>query len=174
MERLFGTDGIRGIAGEFPLDPHTIEWVGRSLVRNLAHELGRTPSLVIGRDTRESGPMIETALAAGARAEGAGVESGGVITTPGVAFLARTVPFDAGVVNSASHNPYRDNGIKVFSTSGKKLADEVERHIENDISRWTRESRSGDRIYRETATLETNDVYDRMYQDYLAAEIGEG
>src|SRR5260370_20369754 len=125
MMKLFGTDGIRGIAGEFPLDQDTIESIGRSLVRYLSAETGRDPSIVIGRDTRESGEMIETALTAGARAEGARVRSSGVITTPGVAFLARTVPFDAGVVISASHNPYRDNGIKIFSTSGKKLADEA-------------------------------------------------
>src|SRR5262249_55386239 len=170
MTKLFGTDGIRGIAGDFPLDPPTVELIGRSLISNLSAELGRAPAIVVGRDTRESGRMIESALTEGALAQGARVHSSGVITTPGVAFLARRVPFDAGVVISASHNPYRDNGIKIFSTSGKKLADEVERHIENDIARWTRESRSGDRMYRETATLETNDVYDRMYQDYLAAE----
>src|SRR5215469_6296740 len=142
MTKLFGTDGIRGIAGEFPLDQRTIESVGRSLVLNLTTELGRPPSIVIGRDTRESGRMIEDALTAGATAEGAQVQSSGVITTPGVAFLARSVPFDAGVVISASHNPYRDNGIKIFSTSGKKLADEVERKIEADIADWRGEHRS--------------------------------
>src|SRR4051812_23740322 len=120
VEKLFGTDGIRGVAGEFPLDQRTVGFIARSLVSNLAREVGRAPRIVIGRDTRESGPEIERALALGAISEGAHVESAGVITTPGVAFVTRAGNFDAGVVISASHNPYRDNGIKVFSPSGKK------------------------------------------------------
>jgi len=176
--KLFGTDGIRGIAGEFPLDQSTIELIGRSLVKNLIVELGRAPSIVIGRDTRESGQAIESSLAAGARAAGAQVESSGVITTPGVAFLARTVPFDAGVVISASHNPYRDNGIKVFSSSGKKLADAVERLIEQDIAEWSN-ARSdcgtfGPGLAGDSATLAVNEAYDELYRDYLATVIGEG
>src|SRR5262252_1063344 len=92
QKKLFGTDGIRGIAGEFPLDPETVETVGRSLARNLANELGRPASIVIGRDTRQSGLDIELAVAAGSRAEGAHVELAGVITTPGVAYIARSAP----------------------------------------------------------------------------------
>ena len=133
-KKLFGTDGIRGKAGEFPLDEKTVEMIGWSLTANLSRELGHSPSLVIGRDTRESGPQIQAALIRGARAAGASVASAGVITTPGVAFISRMTPFDAGVVISASHNPYRDNGIKVFSPSGKKLADEMERQIEADVA----------------------------------------
>src|SRR5215471_4769511 len=134
-QRLFGTDGIRGIAGEFPLDPETVETVGRSLARNLASELGRPASIIIGRDTRQSGPEIEHAVASGSRAEGAHVELAGVITTPGVAYIARSAPFDAGVVISASHNAYLDNGIKLFSPTGQKLNDAMERKIEDDIAR---------------------------------------
>src|SRR5262249_7471761 len=134
VERLFGTDGIRGVAGNYPLDEQTVATIGASLVSNLTRDLGRAPRIVIGRDTRESGPQVELALAGGALAAGAAVRSAGVITTPGVAYITRSTPFDAGVVISASHNPYRDNGIKVFSPSGKKLADEVERKIESDVA----------------------------------------
>jgi len=133
-EGLFGTDGIRGLAGEFPLDEGTVELIGQSLTRNLSAELGRAPRILIGRDTRESGPSIETALARGAARAGAEIESAGVITTPGVAYITRSTPFDAGIVVSASHNPYRDNGIKVFSPSGKKLSDEMERRVEIDVA----------------------------------------
>ena len=132
--RLFGTDGIRGEAGKFPLDSRTIRVIGGSLARYLAERTGRPPLIVTGRDTRESGPWIERELIAGARESGAHVDSTEVITTPGVAFLARTLPADAGVVVSASHNPYQDNGIKVFDPSGRKLDEATERRIENDIA----------------------------------------
>jgi len=133
--KLFGTDGIRARAGEFPLDPATVRIIGASLAEHLAENSGeRKPRIVVGRDTRESGPMIEAALTEGATFAGAIVESAGVITTPGVAFLARSLPADAGVVISASHNPYHDNGIKIFAPSGRKLDDATERRIESDIA----------------------------------------
>jgi phosphoglucosamine mutase len=134
MSRLFGTDGIRGEAGRFPLDPQTVYVIGSSLTKHLAEKHGRNPRLVTGRDTRESGSWIERDLIAGARAAGAEVESAGIITTPGIAFLARSLPTDAGVVISASHNPYQDNGIKVFDPSGRKLDEATERRIEKDIA----------------------------------------
>jgi phosphoglucosamine mutase len=135
MKKLFGTDGMRGEAGRFPLDAPTVETVGRSLARQLAERAGgeRAPRIVLGRDTRESGEWIERAFVEGARAAGAICESAGVITTPGVAFLTRTLPADAGVVISASHNPYHDNGIKIFAPTGRKLDDATERLIEADI-----------------------------------------
>src|SRR5262245_60045452 len=132
--RLFGTDGIRGLAGEYPLDPITVSLIGRSLASNIQRARGRAARIIIGRDTRESGPAIEKALAEGALAEGAQVESAGVTRTPGVAYLTASALFDAGVVISASHNPYRDNGIKVFEPTGKKLSDEMERAIERDLA----------------------------------------
>jgi phosphoglucosamine mutase len=132
--RLFGTDGIRGEAGKFPLDSQTVRVIGRSLAKHLAERTVRVPRIVTGRDTRESGSSIESDLIAGARAAGAEVQSAGVITTPGVAFLARSLPADAGVVISASHNPYQDNGIKVFDPSGRKLDEATERRIEKDIA----------------------------------------
>jgi phosphoglucosamine mutase len=133
MKRLFGTDGMRGEAGRFPLDAATVRTVGRSLARHLAERLGHAPRVVLGRDTRESGAWIEQAFLEGARAGGARAESAGVITTPGVAYLARTLPSDAGVVVSASHNPFHDNGIKIFAPTGRKLDDATERLIEADI-----------------------------------------
>ncbi|HKY32658.1 MAG TPA: phosphoglucosamine mutase [Candidatus Polarisedimenticolia bacterium] len=130
-KRLFGTDGIRGTAGTFPLDPDTVTRVGAALARALAAPGGRdAPRLLIGRDTRESGDWIERAIASGARRAGAECLGAGIITTPGVAYLARTESFDAGVMISASHNPYRDNGIKIFSRTGYKLPDAEEAAIE--------------------------------------------
>src|SRR5437764_183292 len=133
MKKLFGTDGMRGEAGRFPLDASTVRAAGRSLAKHLAEKLGRAPRVVAGRDTRESGEWIESAFLEGARASGARVESAGVITTPGVAYLARALPADAGVVISASHNPFQDNGIKIFAPDGRKLDDATERLIEADI-----------------------------------------
>ena len=133
MDQLFGTDGIRGLAGEFPLDANTIRKVGASLARQYAENLGRDPRFVTGRDTRESGEWIERAFYAGAASEGAVCESAGVITTPGVAYLTRAFDFDAGVVISASHNPFHDNGIKVFTPSGKKIDEMTEHLIEADV-----------------------------------------
>lgn len=137
MSPLFGTDGIRGRAGRFPLDADTVARIGAALVC----VLGETTSpvrLVVGRDTRESGPAIEAALARGASAAGARVTSAGVLPTPAVAFVATTGGFDAGVVISASHNPFEDNGIKVFSSRGEKLADDLERAVETLVrdSAW--------------------------------------
>ena len=132
--RLFGTDGIRGEAGKFPLDLRTVRIIGRSLATHLAERTGRNPVIVTGRDTRESGSWIERELIDGARAAGANVQSAEIITTPGIAFLARALPADAGVVISASHNPYQDNGIKVFDPSGRKLDEATERRIEKDIA----------------------------------------
>jgi phosphoglucosamine mutase len=133
--KLFGTDGIRARAGEFPLDSATVQVIGASLGEHLAERDGRKPPrIVIGRDTRESGPFIEAALTQGAVGAGSIVESAGIITTPGVAFLAKSIPADAGVVISASHNPYHDNGIKIFDPSGRKLDDTTERKIEADVA----------------------------------------
>jgi phosphoglucosamine mutase len=134
MKALFGTDGIRGEAGRFPLDAATVKTIGFSLASHLAETLAE-PIIVIGRDTRESGEWLEQALIEGAIQAGAKCFSAGVITTPGVAFLTRKLQAGAGVVISASHNPYQDNGIKIFSPSGEKIDDSLERQIESDIDR---------------------------------------
>jgi phosphoglucosamine mutase len=129
VERLFGTDGIRGRAGAHPLDAATIRRVGASLVQAQPPLDGPT-RLLVGRDTRESGPWIERELACGARLAGAEIVSVGVAPTPAVAFLTRTLRFGAGVVISASHNPYEDNGIKVFSGGGEKYDERLESEVE--------------------------------------------
>jgi phosphoglucosamine mutase len=130
--KLFGTDGIRAVAGKYPLDATTIFAVGLALGHSL-RETAAVPKVILGRDTRESGPWIAAMLAAGLRETGVGVESAGVITTPAIAFLARTHGFQAGVVISASHNPWQDNGIKLFGGDGFKLADAVELAMEDEI-----------------------------------------
>lgn len=132
QRQLFGTDGIRGVAGEFPLTKQSTYLIGRAL----GHDLVRTqprPQAVIGQDTRESSRWIADRVAEGLAAVGVEVHSAGVITTPGVAYLARSRNMAAGIVISASHNPWTDNGIKVFSGDGFKLTDERELAIEKEI-----------------------------------------
>jgi phosphoglucosamine mutase len=132
QRQLFGTDGIRGVAGEFPLTQQSTYLIGRAL----GHDLMRTtqkPQAVIGQDTRESSGWIADRVAQGLGAVGVEVHSAGVITTPGVAYLARSRKMAVGVVISASHNPWTDNGIKVFSGDGFKLADTRELAIEKEI-----------------------------------------
>lgn len=131
-QRLFGTDGVRGVAGDWPLDEPTIARLGAALVRALP--LDHAPRLIVGRDTRESGVWIEQALARGATSEGAVVTSVGIVPTPAVAYLAGALDFDLGVVLSASHNPYGDNGIKVFSGKGEKFGEIEERAVEAVIA----------------------------------------
>ncbi len=128
MRELFGTDGVRGIAGEYPLDLSTLYKLGKAVVRS-----GKR-SILIGRDTRASGLWIENVLQQAIVWQGGMVTLADVITTPGVAILSRDVPFDAGIVISASHNPYQDNGIKIFSSSGIKLTDEEEEWIEEEVA----------------------------------------
>jgi phosphoglucosamine mutase len=130
--QLFGTDGIRGVAGEFPLTAASTYLIGRALGHDLLRATPRARA-VMGQDTRESSAWIADRVAAGLAAVGVGVHSAGVITTPGVAYLARSRGFAAGVVISASHNPWTDNGIKVFSGDGFKLTDERELAIEKEI-----------------------------------------
>ncbi|HXD34335.1 MAG TPA: phosphoglucosamine mutase [Pyrinomonadaceae bacterium] len=174
MAKLFGTDGIRGLAGQFPLDPATIKVVGTSLSTELRKQLNKhDPLIVIGRDTRESGPWIEQAFIEGATRDGAICRSAGVITTPGVAFLARTLPADAGVVISASHNPYQDNGIKVFSPSGKKLDDSIERLIEADIENASALEQDAAPQLPSSDLSEAAELRER-YLNFLADEIAAG
>ena len=133
-KQLFGTYGIRGVAGEPPLDERTVYACGMALGADL-NLRGTAPEVVIGIDTRESGARIAGWLAAGLDAESVTCRFAGVITTPGVAHLTRTTPFSAGVMISASHNPYQDNGIKIFSATGYKLPDDEEHQIEEEIFR---------------------------------------
>jgi phosphoglucosamine mutase len=131
-KELFGTDGIRGVPGTSPLDDATLYATGRSLGAYLRRENPK-PHALIGMDTRESGPHIAALLAAGLAEAGTSVALAGVITTPGVACLVRQNDFQAGVVISASHNPFHDNGVKLFSHAGMKFPDSVEEALEADI-----------------------------------------
>ena len=136
--KLFGTDGIRGKAGHPPLDPATVARVGAAIAKAMNVDkpsgLSKPLRFVIGRDTRESGTWIEDELARGLTSEGATVVSAGVVPTPAVAYLARTEGFDAGIVISASHNPYEDNGIKVFGGEGTKLTEQLEASVEKMVA----------------------------------------
>lgn len=133
IPRLFGTDGVRGTAGEYPLDHETVARLGAALVRS-KRERRRGARFIVGRDTRESGEWIERELARGVRSAGGELTSAGVIPTPAVAYITRAMGFDAGIVISASHNPFQDNGIKVFSGRGEKFTEEVERQIEQIVA----------------------------------------
>jgi phosphoglucosamine mutase len=130
--QLFGTDGIRGVAGEFPLTRDSVYWIGRALGHDLLR-VNAKARVVIGQDTRVSSRWIADRFLQGLASVGVETRSAGVITTPGVAFLARSQKFDAGVVISASHNPWTDNGIKIFSGDGYKLPDARELAIEKEI-----------------------------------------
>ena len=165
MKKLFGTDGIRGEAGKFPLDRQTVEIIGASLTRQLSVEIGRAPRLIIGRDTRQSGAWIEESFAAGAEKAGAHCESAAVITTPGIAFLTGEFGFDAGIVISASHNPFEDNGIKIFTPSGRKIAEAMEREIEKDIYEAQMPT-GGNQPKMDGAVHSAND-FQAAYLDYL-------
>lgn len=132
MEKLFGTDGIRAIAGQFPLDYSSIWTLGKALVELLQKE-GLTPRVIIGRDTRESGAWIEQALSQGIRKGHGHVISAGIIPTSAVSFLTKKHGFSAGIVISASHNPYQDNGIKIFSSKGIKISETWENRLEEAI-----------------------------------------
>jgi phosphoglucosamine mutase len=174
--KLFGTDGIRGFAGEAPLDVRTAFALGVALgewaVALQGGEAGAEPEVIlgpeviIGMDTRESGPWLARSVAGGLRRAGVVPRFAGVVTTPGVAYLARSGPFAAGVMISASHNPYQDNGIKVIDHSGYKLADSTELALEQRIFSWLD---SGEPA-RETP-LEVDESFDNLYTDYLAATV---
>ncbi len=164
-KQLFGTDGIRGLPGEYPLDDATLERVGAALGAYLrAHSEPKAgaakPRVLIGRDTRESGPHIAELIARGLTAAGAEPVSAGVVTTPGVAWLVSRENFAAGVVISASHNPYHDNGVKLISSNGMKFPDAVEAEIESLILNPTAAGAGAPRVH-----LEDNEAID---DDYLA------
>jgi phosphoglucosamine mutase len=164
-KQLFGTDGIRGIAGEYPLDPVTVYAFGLALGEDAARH-SEQPRILIGADTRESSSWIAEFVAGGLIRRGVSVEYAGVITTPGVAYLTRTGPFAAGVMISASHNPYQDNGLKVFGHSGFKLPDGEEHEIEQQILRL----RDG-RLETAPVKLAPDEALDQRYLDYLVSTV---
>ncbi|MGI8668589.1 MAG: phosphoglucosamine mutase [Aridibacter sp.] len=167
MKKLFGTDGIRGEAGKFPLDEKTIEIIGSSLAKQVCKETGKAANFVIGRDTRESGEWIEKAFCKGITREKANCVSAGIITTPGIAYLTNAENFDAGIVISASHNPFEDNGIKIFSPTGKKISRETEEQIEKDI----RNSGQWSVVSGQSVDISKVSEYQQKYLEHLANEF---
>jgi phosphoglucosamine mutase len=171
-KHLFGTDGIRGLPGEFPLDDSTLDRVGMALgdyIGSQGRTQGAQARVLIGRDTRESGPHLAERIARGLAASGVEPVSAGVVTTPGVAWLVSREGFDAGVVISASHNPYHDNGVKLISSAGTKFPDAVEAEIERFIlsSNEPAETRSA-------MHLRDNEKIDDDYLDGLRAAVLPG
>ena len=134
MGKLFGTDGIRGVANIFPMTPEMVLSIGKATAHVFKEKCGKEkPKFVIGKDTRLSGYMIENALASGIVSVGADVLLVGPMPTPAIAYLTKSLNADAGIVLSASHNPAEDNGIKIFSENGHKLSDNVEDEIEKYV-----------------------------------------
>jgi len=171
-KELFGTDGIRGIPGEYPLDDATLDRVGLALANYLGsagRSPGESPSVLIGRDTRESGPHIAERIASGLAAGGASPVSAGVLTTPGVAWLVNREGFAAGVVISASHNPYHDNGVKLISSTGMKFPDAIETALEQFVLS-SRDAVSAAKTLR----LHDNEKIDDDYLEGLAQALLPG
>lgn len=168
--RLFGTDGMRGVAGRYPLDQQTVLKFGRAL-GDLLRRMDGTgrPEAVLGEDTRESSRWISEAVAAGVRSSGVKLSYAGVITTPGVAFLTRQHAFSAGIMVSASHNPYSDNGIKVFSNSGVKLSEAQEAEIERAL-----EEESLGHELPQPQHLVTDPAFLEQYVAYLGGILPSG
>ena len=168
MRQLFGTDGIRGTAGEYPLDRPTTFAMGVALAQWIGTN-HLNPEVVIGMDTRESGPWIAEHVAGGLAQGGVRARSAGLITTPGLAFAAKTGPFAAGVMISASHNPFQDNGIKIFDHSGFKLPDQQEHALEGHIFGWTGTGKPA-----VPQKLTVDEGLDRAYVEHLAATMPGG
>src|SRR6185503_89151 len=168
MRQLFGTDGIRGTAGDYPLDRPTTFAVGVALAQWIGSN-HLNPEVVLGMDTRESGPWIAEHVAGGLAQGGVRARSAGLISTPGLAYIAKTGPFAAGVMISASHNPYRDNGIKIFDHSGFKLPDEQEHELERDIFAFLE---SGAEAVPQKLTVDEG--LDLAYIEHLASTLPAG
>jgi phosphoglucosamine mutase len=163
MGKLFGTDGIRGVANEYPMTPEMALKFGRAAGRHFGGT--KRATILIGRDTRISGQMIEAAIAAGCCSMGVDVLLAGVVPTPGVAFLTRSLGAAAGVVVSASHNPYFDNGIKVFDADGFKPSDRVEAALEKSILDGDHATEAAS--IRETGKIETLADGGDRYKEFL-------
>ena len=174
MRQLFGTDGIRGVAGEYPLDRRTVYAIGRALGQRLAAR-DASARVVIGQDTRESSAWISSVLAAGLEISHVPVVGAGVITTPGVAYLTRANGLAAGIVISASHNPWQDNGIKVFGADGYKLSDQLEHEIEADIFAHLEQLTAGasDAAVSASDMLPGEQKLRQQYADWLAVLVGK-
>jgi phosphoglucosamine mutase len=168
MRQLFGTDGIRGTAGEYPLDRPTTFAVGVALAQWIGTN-HLNPEVVLGMDTRESGPWIAEHVAGGLAQGGVRARNAGLITTPGLAFATKTGPFAAGVMISASHNPFQDNGIKIFDHSGFKLPDAQEHLLESHIFAWTGSGKPAS-----PQKVAVDEGLDRAYIEHLTSTMPAG
>lgn len=164
MEKIFGTDGIRAVAGEPPLDYPTVCNLGKALV-SLLREEGLEARVLIGRDTRESGGWIEEALAQGIKEGDGEAVSAGIIPTSAISFLTKKYSFSTGIVISASHNPYQDNGIKIFSSQGIKISDEWERKIEDTLAQASKN------IRRKKIKVKSQSVLGQDYLEFLKSKF---
>src|SRR6202451_2079210 len=164
-KELFGTDGIRGEPGKPPLDDATLYAAGRALGTYLAKK-HRAPRVMIGMDTRESGPHIAALLAAGLKVAGTETAFAGVITTPGVACLVRQDGFQAGGGISASQNRVHDNGVKLFSDAGMKFPDAIEEEIEKDIFKMR-----GEGAPKNAPVPQADDSLDAQYLAFLRGTV---
>jgi len=164
MNEMFGTDGIRGTAGEYPMDYSCVCALGRALIL-LLQENELPPRILIGRDTRESGGWLEQALFQGARSAGGEAVSCGVIPTSAISYLTLKHAFSAGVVISASHNPYQDNGLKIFSSKGMKISYSWEKHLEDAVSS------SAGPVTRELVDIHPTSGFHQEYMDFLISRF---
>lgn len=169
MRQLFGTDGIRGCADEYPLDRPTTFALGLALAKWIGSNHPAFSEVVIGMDTRESGPWIAEHVAGGLQQGGAQARFAGLITTPGLAHVTKTGPFAAGVMISASHNPYHDNGLKIFDHSGFKLPDAQEEILEQHIFEW-----AATKAQPAPVRVSIDEGIDQSYIDHLAGTFPAG
>lgn len=163
MKKLFGTDGIRAVAGQYPLDYPSIHALAAALV-GLLREEGLAPKILIGRDTRESGGWMEKALVHGIRGSGGRAVSAGVIPTSSISYLTQKHAFAAGIVISASHNPYQDNGIKIFSSQGHKISDAWESRLEKAVLR-------GNSVAAKKIGVRSDARYREDYKKFLKGQL---
>jgi phosphoglucosamine mutase len=167
MTKLFGTDGMRGVAGQFPMDYSTVCVLGEALV-NLLKQEGLPPKVIIGRDTRKSGKWLEQALFQGVGSKNGEAVSAGIIPTSAVSFLTKMYDFSAGIVISASHNPYQDNGIKIFSSAGMKIPETWEKRLEDGIQRLQR------LVEPEIIPFDPEPTLGQKYTEFLLSRFPEG
>lgn len=171
MGKLFGTDGIRGVANEYPMIPEMAVKIGRAVAYKFIKEAS-DPVFIIGKDTRMSGDMFEYALASGICSMGANVLLSGILPTPGIAYLSRILKANAGIVVSASHNPFIDNGIKLFDENGYKLTDEVEDEIEDLV--LNKSMLLQGRIGNDIGNISVLNDSVKMYSDFLKSSLPDG
>jgi len=170
MDRLFGTDGIRGVANQYPMTPEMVVRIGRAVAAYLGN--ANNSAIVIGKDTRISGSMLESGLISGICSMGVDAMLAGIMPTPGVAFLAASLPASAGLVVSASHNPYYDNGVKIFGPDGYKLSDEIEQEIESYIMDDALAEKAGK--IRETGKVQIVTEAEKQYALFLKRSLPAG